>query len=134
MAIDFTLTAEQRELRLAARDFAAKVLTEVGPATRHLPTAEQRWRATRPIYEQVVASGWLSKILPVPVGGQCQGMVDLALIGEEFVAVDSNVSLTLFAVTLGLTPLMAAGSPEQLDEHLGRFLKPEGAPLAAFAF
>ncbi|HWN33308.1 MAG TPA: acyl-CoA dehydrogenase family protein, partial [Pseudonocardia sp.] len=107
MAIDFTLTAEQRELRLAARDFAAEVLTEVGPATRHLATAEQRWQATRPIYEQVVAAGWLRKILPVPVGGQGRGMVDLALVAEEFVAVDANVSLTLFAVTLGLTPLMA---------------------------
>ena len=134
MAIDFTLTAEQRELRLAARDLAAKVLTEVGPATRHLGTAEQRWQATRPIYEQVVAAGWLRRILPEPVGGECRGMVDLALIAEEFAAVDSNVSLTLFAVTLGLTPLMAAGSPEQLAEHLGPFLAAEGAPLAAFAF
>jgi butyryl-CoA dehydrogenase len=134
MAIDFTLTAEQRELRLAARDLAAKVLTEVGPATRHLGTAEERWRATRPIYEQVVAAGWLRRILPEPVGGECRGMVDLALVAEEFGAVDSNVSLTLFAVTLGLTPLMAAGSPEQLAEHLGPFLAAEGAPLAAFAF
>ncbi|HWN32154.1 MAG TPA: acyl-CoA dehydrogenase family protein, partial [Pseudonocardia sp.] len=74
------------------------------------------------------------KILPVPVGGQGRGMVDLALVAEEFVAVDANVSLTLFAVTLGLTPLMAAGSPEQLAEHLGPFLAAEGAPLAAFAF
>jgi nitroalkane oxidase len=134
MAIDFTLTPEQRELRLAARDFARKVLSEVGPATRGLGTAEERWKATRPIYEQVVAAGWLRRILPVPVGGECRGMVDLALIAEEFVAVDANVSLTLFAVTLGLTPLMAAGSPEQLQRHLGPFLEPAGVPLAAFAF
>ncbi|MCU1653384.1 MAG: nitroalkane oxidase [Pseudonocardiales bacterium] len=134
MAIDFTLTPEQRELSLAARDFARKVLTEVGPATRGLGTAEERWKATKPIYEQVVAAGWLRRILPVPVGGECRGMVDLAVIAEEFVAVDANVSLTLFAVTLGLTPLMAAGSPEQLEQHLGPFLEPAGAPLAAFAF
>ncbi|HEV7791882.1 MAG TPA: acyl-CoA dehydrogenase family protein [Pseudonocardia sp.] len=134
MAIDFTLAPEQRELSLAARDFARKVLTEVGPATRGLGTAEERWKATRPIYEQVVAAGWLRRILPVPVGGECRGMVDLAVIAEEFVAVDANVSLTLFAVTLGLTPLMAAGSPEQLEQHLGPFLEPAGAPLAAFAF
>ncbi|MDT7669855.1 MAG: hypothetical protein QOC74_2638, partial [Pseudonocardiales bacterium] len=38
MAIDFTLSPEQRELSLAARDFARKVLTEVGPATRGLGT------------------------------------------------------------------------------------------------
>ncbi|MER6915337.1 acyl-CoA dehydrogenase [Streptomyces sp. NPDC000594] len=134
MAIDFTLTPEQRQLRQEARDFARRVLTEVGPATRHLPDPEARWQATRPLYEQVVADGWLRRILPAPLGGESRGMVDFALVAEEFIAVDANVSLTLFAVTLGLTPLMAAGSPEQLREHFGRFLEPSGAPLAAFAF
>ncbi|MEV0225515.1 acyl-CoA dehydrogenase family protein [Streptomyces sp. NPDC050704] len=134
MAIDFTLTPEQRQLRESAQDFAHKVLAEVGPATRHLSSPEERWKATRPIYEQTVAEGWLRRILPAPAGGEGQGMVDFALIAEEFIAVDVNVSLTLFAVTLGLTPLMTAGSPEQLEEHFGRFLEPSGAPLAAFAF
>ncbi|MFD5389743.1 acyl-CoA dehydrogenase family protein [Streptomyces sp. NPDC127074] len=134
MAIDFTLTPEHLQLRQSARDFAHKVLAEVGPATRHLSSPEERWKATRPIYERAVAEGWLRQVLPVPAGGECQGMVDFALIAEEFTAVDVNVSLTLFAVMLGLTPLMTAGSPEQMREHFGRFLEPSGAPLAAFAF
>ncbi|MEV7287086.1 acyl-CoA dehydrogenase family protein [Streptomyces sp. NPDC093252] len=134
MAIDFTLTPEQRELRTEARDFAQRWLTGVGPATHALSDPEERWRATRPIYEQAVAEGWLRRILPEPLGGESRGMVDFALVAEEFIAVDANVSLTLFAVTLGLTPLMAAGTPEQLAEHFGRFLDPTGAPLAAFAF
>ncbi|MFC4951251.1 acyl-CoA dehydrogenase family protein [Pseudonocardia sp. GCM10023141] len=134
MAIDFTLTPEQQDLRLAARDFARKLLSGVGPATRHLATPQERWEATKPIYEQVIADGWLRRILPAPIGGEGKGMVDFALIAEEFIAVDANVSLTLFAVTLGLTPLMAAGSPAQVQEHIGRFLEPSGAPLAAFAF
>ncbi|GLF92686.1 acyl-CoA dehydrogenase family protein [Streptomyces yaizuensis] len=134
MAIDFTLTPEQLRLRQSAREFARRVLTGVGPATRHLTTPEERWRATRPAYERMIAEGWLRRILPAPVGGEGQGMVDFALIAEEFTAVDADVSLTLFAVTLGLTPLMAAGSPEQIREHFGRFLEPSGAPLAAFAF
>jgi nitroalkane oxidase len=134
MAIDFTLSPAQQELRLAARDFARKVLVDVGPATRHLTTPQERWEATKPIYEEVIAEGWLRRILPAPAGGEGQGMVDFALVAEEFVAVDANVSLTLFAVTLGLTPLMAAGSPTQMQEHFGRFLEPTGAPLAGFAF
>ncbi|AZK97801.1 MULTISPECIES: acyl-CoA dehydrogenase family protein [Streptomyces] len=134
MAIDFTLTPEQLVLRARARDFARRSLSGVGPATRLLTDPEERWQATRPVYEQAVAEGWLRRILPEPLGGEGRGMVDLALVAEEFVAVDANVSLTLFAVTLGLTPLMAAGSPEQLKEHFGRFLEPAGAPLAAFAF
>ncbi|MEW1547937.1 acyl-CoA dehydrogenase family protein [Streptomyces tsukubensis] len=134
MAVDFTLTPEQLVLRAEARDFARRSLSGVGPATRPMTDPEERWRAPRPFYEQAVAEGWLRRILPEPLGGEGRGMVDLALVAEEFIAVDANVSLTLFAVTLGLTPLMAAGSPEQLKEHFGRFLEPAGAPLAAFAF
>jgi butyryl-CoA dehydrogenase len=132
--IDFSLTPQQRELRVAARDFARTVLSEVGPATRNLASAEQRWKVTEPIYEQVIAAGWLRKILPAPLGGECAGMFDVGLIAEEFTAVDSSVSLTLFGVTLGLSPLLSAGSPAQLAEHLPRFLEPVGAPVAAFAF
>ncbi|MGV9315085.1 acyl-CoA dehydrogenase family protein [Streptomyces sp. NPDC003691] len=134
MAIDFTLTPEQRELRAQAREFAQRCLSGVGPATRAVSDPGERWRATRPFYEQTVAEGWLRRILPGPLGGDGRGMVDFALVAEEFTAVDANVSLTLFAVTLGLTPLMTAGSPEQVERHFGRFLETSGAPLAAFAF
>ena len=134
MALDFTLTPEQHELRIAARDFAGKVLSQVDPATRHLATPEERWAATMPIYEQVISEGWLKKIIPAPAGGEGRSTVDFALVAEEFIAVDVNVSLTLFAVTLGLTPLLIAGSPEQVQQHLPRFLEPSGAPLASFAF
>lgn len=134
MAIDFSLTAEQRRLRRAAHDAAASILSDVGPAVRDMATPEDRWKATRPIYQRLVEQGWLRRILPAPAGGECAGMVDLALVAEEFGAVESGVSLTLFAVTLGLTPLLLAGTEAQQREHLPRFLDPTGAPLAAFAF
>ena len=60
-------------------------------------------------------------------------MVDLALIAEEFMAADVNVSLMLFAVPLGLSPLLLAGSREQVAAYLPRFLEPADAPLPAFA-
>jgi nitroalkane oxidase len=80
MALDFTLTPEQHELRLAARDFAGKVLSQVDPATRHLATPEERWAATMPIYEQVISEGWLKKIIPAPAGGEGRSTVDFALV------------------------------------------------------
>lgn len=45
--IDFAWTAEQRELQLASRRFARTVLSEVGPATRHLTSPFARFVATR---------------------------------------------------------------------------------------
>lgn len=133
MSIDFTLTPEQDLLRCHARAFAADVLSGVAAATRDLPTAEGRFQATRPFYEQVVAAGFLRRLIPAPLGGEGTGVVDMAVLSEEFHAVDANVSLTLLGTMLGLFPLLLGGSPAQM-----RFFQPfttaTGAPLAAFAY
>jgi len=57
MAIDFTLTAEQRQLQLATREIARKTLTCVAEQVRRLPTPEEQFAATRPAYEQLVQAG-----------------------------------------------------------------------------
>jgi hypothetical protein len=56
MAIDFTLTPPQRELQLQSRRFAAEVLAGAR-AAELLPTAEERFLATRPVYEAMVVAG-----------------------------------------------------------------------------
>ena len=131
MPIDFALTAEQRELQLSSRRFARTVLAEVGPATRHLASPFDRFVATRPIYEQVVKAGYLRRIIPMPFGGGGTGMLDMAVLAEEFYSVDANVPLTMFATLLGLLPVMLGGSPEQHKQFLPRFLESSGTPLAA---
>ena len=97
MPIDFTLSDEQRELQRSARRFARTVLAEVGPATRGLPTPMERFCATRPMYEQLVREGFLRRIVPAPFGGEGSGLVDMAVVAEEFYAVDVNVTLTMFS-------------------------------------
>src|SRR6516225_9933128 len=92
MPIDFTLTMEQKRLQADARAFARDVLTKVGPATKDLPTPLARFAATRPFYEQAVAAGFLRRLIPAPLGGQGTGVVDMALLAEEFHAVDVNIS------------------------------------------
>ena len=57
----------------------------------------------------------------------------MAIVAEEFHAVDVNVSLTLFANLLGLMPLFIAGTPAQQQRHITPFLARDGAPLAALA-
>ena len=131
MPIDFALTAEQRELQLKSRRFAREVLAEVGPATRDLTTPLQRFVATRPMYEEVIKAGFLRRIIPMPFGGGGTGMLDMAVLAEEFYAVDVNVPLTMFATLLGLLPVMLGGSPEQHRHFLAPFLEGSGAPLAA---
>ncbi|MET4803812.1 acyl-CoA dehydrogenase family protein [Bradyrhizobium sp. LB11.1] len=134
MPIDFTLTPAQRELQLCARQFAQKVLVDVRDATRHLPTPADRFAATKPFYEQVIKAGFLRRLIPAPLGGEGTGVLDMAVVAEEFQSVDVNVSLTMFGALLGLTPVMLAGTPEQQRHFLAPFLARSGAPLAAFAF
>ena len=58
MAIDFRFTKAQRELHLQSRKFAQDVLAGAA-ACETLPTPEERFLATKPIYEAMVAAGYL---------------------------------------------------------------------------
>jgi nitroalkane oxidase len=134
MAIDFTLTPEQQRLRADARAFARDVLSRVGAATQDLPTPLARFAATRPFYQQAVAAGFLRRLIPAPLGGQGAGVLDMAVLAEEFHAVDVNVSLTLLGTMLGLFPVMLGGTQQQVERIFAPFTSGQGTPLAAFAF
>jgi alkylation response protein AidB-like acyl-CoA dehydrogenase len=133
MAIDFTLTAQQRQLQRAGRKFAKEVLGEAKRAEL-LVTPEERFRATRPTYEAMVVAGYLRKCIPAPAGGDNAGLVDLAILSEEFYSVNASVTLTMLGTVLGLLPILLGGSPDQCMRLLGPFLKTSGAPLAGFCF
>jgi nitroalkane oxidase len=134
MPIDFTLTPEQQRLRADARAFARDVLSKVSTATEDLPTPLARFAATRPFYQQAVAAGFLRRLIPAPLGGQGTGIVDMAVLAEEFHAVDVNVSLTLLGTMLGLFPVLLGGTPEQAQRIFAPFTSGQGTPLAALAF
>src|SRR6266576_3099138 len=113
--IDFTLTAQQRDLQLTSRKFAKEVLNEA-KAAELLATPEERFLATKPTYEAMVAAGYLRKCIPAPAGGDNAGLIDKAML----------------ATVLGLLPLLLGGTPDQCKRLLGPFLKTSGAPLASF--
>jgi alkylation response protein AidB-like acyl-CoA dehydrogenase len=133
MAIDFTLTAQQQELQRSSRKFAMEVLGEARRAEL-LATAEERFSATKPTYEAMVAGGYLRKCIPAPAGGDNAGLMDLAILAEEFYSVNASVTLTMLGTVLGLLPILLGGTPDQCQRLLVPFLKPSGAPLAGFCF
>jgi nitroalkane oxidase len=131
VAIDFRLTARQRELQLQSRKFAREVLSPALEAEA-LPTPEERFAATKPAYEAIIAAGFLRKCIPLSVGGENAGLIDTAIMAEELYAVNASVTLTLIGTVLGLLPVLIGGTNEQRDRLLPPFLKPAGAPLAGF--
>ncbi|RYL27837.1 acyl-CoA dehydrogenase [Acinetobacter piscicola] len=133
MVVLKNLSSQQLELRNRSRQFANDVLSQVNPAIKSLHTSRERFLATAPFYESLVKEGFLFNMIPQPFGGGATSCLDMAVMAEEFYAVDSNVSLTAFASILGLSPIFIAGNPQQAEKHLSIFLKKEGKPIAAFA-
>ena len=131
MAIDFRLDARQRDLQLQSRKFARDVLSPALEA-EGLPTPEERFAATRPTYEALIAAGFLRKCIPLSAGGDNVGLTDTAIMVEELYAVNASVTLTLVGTVLGLLPLLIGGTEEQRKRLLPPFLKQAGAPLAGF--
>ena len=135
MAIDFTLTDNQRDLQMAAKDFAEGVL---GPIAGRIDRAADGWEsflAGREAYREMAHAGFTKSFIPVEHGGAGFSMLDLALAAEELTRVDVNVPTTLLASGLGLQPVIQYGTPEQKE----RFLRPfaddtEGDLLASYAF
>src|ERR1700676_5776836 len=112
VAIDFRLTARQRELQLQSREFAREVLSRALEAEA-LPTAEERFAATKPAYEAMIAAGFLRKCIPLSAGGESAGLTDTALMVEELYAVNASVTLTLIGIVLGLLPLLWGATKER---------------------
>ncbi len=132
MGMSFELTPRQRDLRTKARRLGREVLRPARGPAEGLPTSEERFLATKPVYEQLVAEGYLRACLPQAVGGDAESLIDCAVILEELYGENPSVTLTLFATVLGLQPVLIGGSPDQQKRLLAPFLETGGAPLAGF--
>jgi alkylation response protein AidB-like acyl-CoA dehydrogenase len=131
VAIDFRLSARQRELQLYSRKFARQVLSGAAKA-EILATPEERFAATKPAYEAMIAAGFLRRCIPLSAGGENTSLVDTAIMVEELYAVNASITLTLVGTLLGLLPLLIGGTKEQRSRLLVPFLSQAGAPLAGF--
>ena len=134
MAIDFTLSPEQKALQAGARTFAREVLSKVSKIIGPIPKPEDRFFATQPIYAQMAQAGFVHALFPKEYGGTGMSVVDFALAAEELSAVDINVPTTLLGTGLGMEPILGFGTEEQKKKFIGQILENPGENIAAFAF
>lgn len=134
MTVDFTLSAEQLDMRKGAREFARTVVSKVRPAVDGLATPEERFYATRPFYREAVEAGFIKGLIPPEDGGTYSGLLDQVISGEEVAAVDMSLPCTIFSVGLGLQPVIQFGTREQKARMLAPFLDQSKDAMAAFAF
>ena len=69
MAIDFTLTAEQKKVQMDARDFAESVLAPVARDADAEPDPLKVFQKTKPAYVEAYKRGIAFSMLPKQYGG-----------------------------------------------------------------
>jgi alkylation response protein AidB-like acyl-CoA dehydrogenase len=90
-AIDFSFTPEQRAVREAAREFAAK---EIDPIVEEIDEAQ---RFPRELFAKAGELGFLGMIFPEEYGGAGLGYVAYVLVIAELSRVDPSIGLSVAA-------------------------------------
>jgi nitroalkane oxidase len=135
VAIDFTLSEEQEQLRSNARAFAEGVLSGVAEQLDGIADPAEAFYAQRDIYIEFAKAGFTKSFIPAEYGGLGFSMLAFAIAAEELARVDVNVPTTLLASGLGLQPIIQFGTAEQKTRLLQPFVDDvDGSLLASFAF
>src|SRR6188508_3591132 len=115
--VSFALTAEQRELRALAREFAEK---EIRPKA-----AEYDVHATHPadVIAKAHELGLMNLHIPESLGGLGLPAFDGMLVGEELNWGCSGIGTAIGANGLGAGPVLLAGSDEQKAQWLAPLLE-----------
>jgi alkylation response protein AidB-like acyl-CoA dehydrogenase len=124
--VDFSLTADQREIQALAREFAQ---AEIEP---HAAEWDREERFPRELYAKLAGLGLMGVCIPEDYGGSGADFLSYVLVLEELSRADAGVGVTVAVHTSAVTlPLLTFGS----DEQRARFVPPlaRGEQLGAFA-
>jgi alkylation response protein AidB-like acyl-CoA dehydrogenase len=120
MAIDFTLTDDQREMQATARKFAQNDLRPIVQAADRVNDPWEAFLMTKPAYERAYELGFAMAFIPTKYGGSGASNVDIQIVSEEICAVDPGFACTLLVNGLTLLPVLWYGSEQQKDHWLRR--------------
>ena len=124
--MDFELTAEQREIKALARDFAE---AEIEP---HAAEWDRQHRFPRDLYPKLAELGLMGVCVPEDLGGAGADFLSYVLVLEELSRADAGVGVTVAVHTSAATlPILTFGTEEQR----ARFVPPlaRGETIGAFA-
>jgi alkylation response protein AidB-like acyl-CoA dehydrogenase len=133
MAIDFTLTEEQKMVQKTAREFSQEVLKPLVAQADAEPDTQKAFQIIKPAYVQAYKLGFAMGFLPKQYGGGGVSNVDLQIVAEEICAVDPGFACILLVNGLGLLPLAWFGSEQQKKKWIGEATgDPTGEYLAGW--
>jgi len=114
--LDFTLTPEQSDLQGRARAFAVE---EILPLAWYFDEQDQTpLRILRRAYE----AGFTNTDIPKQYGGKGLGLLESAILTEEFAAACPGLATSIFDNSLGMEPLILSDNEPLKERYLPRIL------------
>lgn len=133
MAIDFTLTPEQKVLQKTAREFAQGVLKPLVKAADQESDTQKAFQMIKPAYVEAYKLGFATCFIPKKYGGGGVSNVDLQIAAEEICAVDPGFACVLLVNGLSLLPVLWFGTEPQKEKWLREATSdPTGTYLAGW--
>lgn len=117
--MDFELTNRQKQIRLAAREFAEGELAGIGQE------CEIKEEFPRELVKKAAQLGFIGVFIKKEYGGLGLGFLDHAIILEEFWRVDPGLGQVLCSTTFGAEELQLFGSEDQKKKYLPPLVKGE---------
>jgi alkylation response protein AidB-like acyl-CoA dehydrogenase len=132
--ISFSLSADQKKVQLAARDFAENVLAPVVREADREPDPLKAFQMTKPAYVEAYKRGIAFCMLPKEYGGGGLTNIELILAAEEICAVDPGFACTVLVNGLALMPVWYWGTEQQKKRVMHAATSdPSGEWIAGYA-
>ena len=117
--MDFELTNRQKQIRLAAREFAEGELKPIGK------DCESKGDFPRDLIKKAAQLGFVGVYIKKDYGGLGLGSVEDAIIHEEFWRADPGLGQVFSQTTFGAKELILFGTEEQKKKYLSPLVKGE---------
>jgi alkylation response protein AidB-like acyl-CoA dehydrogenase len=117
--MDFELTSRQRQIRLAAREFAEGELAGIGKE------CEAKGEFPRDLIKKAAQLGFVGVFIRKDYGGLGLGSLEDTIIHEEFWRAEPGLGQVFSQTTFGAKELILFGTEEQKKQYLPPLVKGE---------
>ncbi len=117
--MDFEFTKEQKDIKMAAREFA------LGEFTDRAQKFDREETFDYAVWKRACDLGFVGVNIPEEYGGADLGVTEYSLIMEEFWAVDAGMGGTILSTTFGFELLETFGTEEQKRKYISPLPKGE---------
>jgi len=125
--MDFRLSKEQEDIKKAAREFAGG---EFDPDVAL--ELEKEGQYPFEILKRACELGFVGMHIPEEYGGQELGILDNALVVEEFCRQNSGIGMALALSVFGAEMILRFGSDDQREKYLPPIIKGESSSSLAY--